>query len=134
MNISDTKKLFNCITYYYITQLGNRYKSDSSCFYNLGVDSYDYDEILKLSLHHANNSESVYLIGFPKYIPIKERPNTLFFFEKLADMLDVRDCESGLIIYLRDVCTYEHEYITNNITTHFHDNFEDFFSITLTLK
>jgi len=120
MDISNQSIIFNQITSTYLISTNSPVVAGWGSPVTLVVE-YNFDEILDVAKHHAECGENVFLIAFPKFVSIGERPNTLFFFETFEEMIDVTETDTGLVIILKE---YESGFAFFSVIDHLSKNFK----------
>ncbi|AZU98132.1 hypothetical protein AAGG91_002947 [Salmonella enterica] len=95
-------------------------------------DNVSLMETLRFCIHQAECGENVYIVGFPRSIPIEKRPNTLFFLKSWYELMDVSDEEHMLVIAIRDIYGNTGEYYKMDETfKHLTRNIRSLVSISL---
>lgn len=124
--LSEESKHFNDLNKIY---LDFHQKSDVTIQISQSKLDLDCYELLKFAVHHAECGENVYILNFPKIIPVPNRPDTLFFLEKWGDLLDISDLEHALALAVYNRNTFTPELNLNKIYSHIQERFKSFIII-----
>lgn len=127
-NLSEESEYFNDLMKIYFHFYQKYPDSVQFTSSNLDLDCY---ELLRFAVHHAECGENVYILNFPKIIPVPNIPDTLFFLEKWGDFLDISKLEHALVLSVYNRNIYATEPNLNKTYTHIQERFKSFISIAV---